>query len=398
MSVIDSKSQAGLGRLHDAMAARVAKGELPGMVTLVARGGDVHVDTIGTLAFGSSEPMRRDTIFRITSMTKPILALATMILVEDRALALNEPVDRLLPELADRKVLRRIDGPLDETVPARRPITVDDLLTFRMGHGLIMEPTFDPPFPIVNAAHDLQLVMGPPDPRTPFGPNEWMKRFATLPLMYQPGDRWQYNTGSLVLGVLVGTRLWTASRGFPSRPHLRTVGYEGHRVLDFGGAGPSAAEQLHDQLPDREDGIADRIGSDRLDHAAGVPVGGRRPRVDDRRLLRVCSFAPEPRNAQGQATRSGEIRPPHDSESFDTRADGNGRSDPRRPGLGFPPGSRDCAGRGVSGAGPLWLEWRLRDLLVQRPRPEPGRDRDDSGLRRCVQRHDDRIREAGDRL
>jgi CubicO group peptidase (beta-lactamase class C family) len=201
--LIDSRSPAGLDRLHDAMAARVAKGELPGMVTLVARGEDERVDPIGTMAFGSSEPMRRDTIFRIASMTKPILALATMMLVEDGALALDEPVDRLLPELADRRVLKRIDGPLDETAPARRPITVDDLLTFRMGHGLIVEPTFDPPYPIVIAAKELDLVMGPPDPRTPHDPDEWIKRFATLPLEYQPGERWQYNTGSLVLSVLV---------------------------------------------------------------------------------------------------------------------------------------------------------------------------------------------------
>jgi CubicO group peptidase (beta-lactamase class C family) len=203
MTMIDSRSQASLERLHEAMAARVAKGELPGIVTMVARGEDAHVDAIGTMAFGSDEPMRRDTIFRITSMTKPILAVATMRLVEEGVLSLAEPVDRLLPELADRKVLKRIDGPLDETVPARRPITVDDLLTFRMGHGLIMEPTFDPPYPIVNAAKELQLVMGPPEPRTPHDPAEWLKRFATLPLMYQPGDRWRYNTGSLVLGVLV---------------------------------------------------------------------------------------------------------------------------------------------------------------------------------------------------
>jgi CubicO group peptidase (beta-lactamase class C family) len=201
--MIDSKSQAGLDRLHEAMVARVANGEFPGMLTLVARGDDVHVDAIGSMAFGSKEPMGRDTIFRITSMTKPILALATMMLVEDGAFALDEPVDRLLPELADRKVLRRIDGPLDDTVPARRPIIVDDLLTFRMGHGLIMEPTFDPPYPIINAARDLELVMGPPDPRTPHDPDEWIRRFGTLPLMYQPGERWQYNTGSLVLGVLV---------------------------------------------------------------------------------------------------------------------------------------------------------------------------------------------------
>src|SRR5256712_231465 len=203
MRTIRSTSQAGLDRLHDAMTARVAKGQLPGMVTLIAHGDDVHVDALGTMGFGSDEPMRRDTNFRITSMTKPILALATMMLVDDGALGLDEPVDRLLPELADRRVLKRIDGPLDETVPARRPITIEDLLTFRMGHGLIFDPSFDPPFPIITAAKDLQLVMGPPDPRTPHDPDEWLRRFGTLPLMYQPGERWQYNTGSLVLSVLV---------------------------------------------------------------------------------------------------------------------------------------------------------------------------------------------------
>jgi CubicO group peptidase (beta-lactamase class C family) len=198
-----STSQTGLDRLHEAMAARVAKGELPGMVTLVAQADDVHVDTIGAMAFGGDQPMRRDTIFRIASMTKPILATATMMLVEEGKLALDEPVDRLLPELANRRVLKRIDGPLDDTVAANRPITVEDLLTFRMGFGMVFEPSFEPPYPVINAAKELQLVMGPPDPRTPHDPDEWIKRFGTLPLMYQPGERWQYNAGSLVLSVLV---------------------------------------------------------------------------------------------------------------------------------------------------------------------------------------------------
>ena len=192
-----------LRRLHDVMKSHVDSGYVPGAVTLLSRRGEVHVDALGAIAAGGRAPMRRDTLFRITSMTKPILATATMMLVDDGKLALEEPVDRLLPELADRKVLRRIDGPLDDTVPARRSITVEDLLTFRMGHGLIFEPTFDPPYPIVIAARDLELVMGPPDPRTPHNPDEWLSRFATLPLMYQPGERWQYNTGSLVLSVLV---------------------------------------------------------------------------------------------------------------------------------------------------------------------------------------------------
>jgi CubicO group peptidase (beta-lactamase class C family) len=198
-----STSQTGLDRLHEAMAARVAKGELPGMVTLVAQADDVHVDTIGAMAFGGDQPMRRDTIFRIASMTKPILATATMMLVEEGKLALDEPVDRLLPELANRRVLKRIDGPLDDTVAANRPITVEDLLTFRMGFGMVFEPSFEPPYPVINAAKELQLVMGPPNPRTPHDPDEWIKRFGTLPLMYQPGERWQYNAGSLVLSVLV---------------------------------------------------------------------------------------------------------------------------------------------------------------------------------------------------
>jgi CubicO group peptidase (beta-lactamase class C family) len=185
------------------MAARVDRNELPGLVTLIAQRDDVHVEAIGVKAFDSTEPMRRETLFRIASLTKPILAAATMMLVEDGTLGVNDPVDRWLPELANRRVLRQIDSPLDDTVAASRPITLNDLLTFRLGFGTLVEPTFDPPFPIVNAANALQLVLGQPDPPTPHSPDEWIKRFATQPFMYQPGERWQYNVGSLVLGVLV---------------------------------------------------------------------------------------------------------------------------------------------------------------------------------------------------
>jgi CubicO group peptidase (beta-lactamase class C family) len=234
-------SQDGLENLHRAMAARVANGDLPGLVTLVATGDDVHVDAIGTMAFGGDEAMQRDTIFRLASLTKPILAIATMMLVEDGTLALDEPVDRLLPELADRRVLRTIDGPLDDTVPANRPITVEDLLTFRMGHGLLFEPTFDPPFPIIQAANELQLVMGPPDPRTPHDPDRWMELFGTLPLMYQPGERWQYNTGSLVLSVLVAR-----AAGRPLEHVFRTRIFEplGMRETSF-----SISAEQTDRLP-----------------------------------------------------------------------------------------------------------------------------------------------------
>jgi Beta-lactamase len=197
-------SKARLSRMQDVMAGYVVRGEVPGIVTLVARRGEVHVEAIGMKTIGGSEsgrngPMRRDTIFRITSMTKPVTAAAAMILVEECKLRLDEPVDRLLPELADRKVLQRIDGPLDDTVPAHRPITVRDLLTFRMDFGLILGPQDQ--YPVLKAASEQGIMVGPPKPPTLHAPDEWMRRFGTLPLMHQPGEKWLYNTGSDVLGV-----------------------------------------------------------------------------------------------------------------------------------------------------------------------------------------------------
>src|SRR5918997_3649559 len=131
-------SRARLARMHDVMAGHVERGDVPGIVTLISRRGEVCVEAIGTKAFGGSDPMRRDTIFRVASVTKPIVAAAAMILVEECALRLGEPVDPWLPELTDRRVLRTIDSPLDDTVPANRPITLRDLLTFRLGIGAVM--------------------------------------------------------------------------------------------------------------------------------------------------------------------------------------------------------------------------------------------------------------------
>src|SRR2546426_3939523 len=151
-------SKARLSRMQDMMAGYVVRGDIPGIVTLVARRGEVHVNAIGMKAIGGSESsrngqMRRDTIFRITSMTKPVTAAAAMILIEECKLRLDEPVDRLLPELAERKVLKRLDGTLDDTVPAHRPLTLRDLLTFRLGLGVIMEPSAH--YPIQQALNDL---------------------------------------------------------------------------------------------------------------------------------------------------------------------------------------------------------------------------------------------------
>src|SRR5882757_9102225 len=104
-------SKSRLDRMHEIMGAHVDRGDMPGLVTLVSRYGEVHVDAIGNTAFDGA-PMQRDTIFRISSMTKPITAVAALILVEECRLRLDDPVDPWLPELAERKVLRAIDAPL----------------------------------------------------------------------------------------------------------------------------------------------------------------------------------------------------------------------------------------------------------------------------------------------
>ncbi len=194
-------SEAAMHSMHERMAGYVERGEVPGLVTLVARRGDVQVDVLGSKAAGGSERLQRDSIFRISSMTKPITAAAAMILVDDGKLRVDEPVDRLLPELANRRVLRRPDGPLDETVPAQRAITVRDLLTFTMGMGIVFAPPGS--HPIQTAMDELALGQGMPSPQATPAPDERIRRLGTLPLIHQPGERWMYNTGSDVLAVLI---------------------------------------------------------------------------------------------------------------------------------------------------------------------------------------------------
>ena len=203
-------SRARLDRMHDVMAGHVAALDVPGVVTLVSRRGEVHVDAIGTKASGGSEPMRRDTIFRVASVTKPIVAAAAMILVEECKLRLDEPVDPWLPELADRQVLRAIDGPLDDTVPANRPISLRDLMTFRLGIGAVM--VFPPRYPIQRAMAEAGIAPGPMLPT--HASNELMERFGSLPLAHHPGEKWMYNSGSDILGVLISRAIGTSLEEF----------------------------------------------------------------------------------------------------------------------------------------------------------------------------------------
>jgi len=196
-------SAATLRQLHESMSGYTTRGEVPGLLTLIARGEEVHVDALGTAAIGEGvvRPVRRDTIFRIASMTKAVTAIATMMLIEEAKLKLDEPVDRLLPELANRKVLKRPDSPLDDTVPAKRAITVRDLLTFRLGTGLLLaDPATQP---IVGKMYELHVGVTPFPAQMPLAPDEWVKNLGNLPLIYQPGESWLYHTGSEILGVLI---------------------------------------------------------------------------------------------------------------------------------------------------------------------------------------------------
>jgi CubicO group peptidase (beta-lactamase class C family) len=189
--------------LREIGVRHVGDTKVPGLVALVAHGDEVHVEALGRLAIGGP-PVARDSRFRIASITKPVTAAATLALIEEGLFELDEPIDRLVPDLADRRVLVRSDGPLDETVPAQRPITTRDLLTFTFGFGMAVEMFTSPtPWPVVQADADLGLAtIHPPNRAVQPDADTWIANLGTLPLIAQPGERWLYNTGASVLGVL----------------------------------------------------------------------------------------------------------------------------------------------------------------------------------------------------
>ncbi len=171
--------------IHEAIDA----GLLAGAVTVVWHAGQVlQVNTLGHRDVDAGLPMQRDTIFRIASMTKPVTVAAAMALAEEGKLALNEPVTKWLPELADMRVLRDARGPLDRTEPARRPITFDDLMTHRSGLAYV----FSVLGPLASAYGKLSLRQDQ---------DRWLAEVAALPLAHQPGERLTYSHSTDVLGI-----------------------------------------------------------------------------------------------------------------------------------------------------------------------------------------------------
>lgn len=183
--------------LHAALAAE----RVPGAVVGVRDRGATSLAATGATEPDGADPLRPDAVVRLSSNTKPLVAALTLILAVDGVVALDEPVDRLLPELARRRVLRRLDAPPDtpRTEPAVRPVTVEDLLTMRMGFGFVAEG----PCPTLDRAAALGLGFGPPDPHGPPPPDEWLAGLGALPWLDQPGHAWRYELSFGVLGVLL---------------------------------------------------------------------------------------------------------------------------------------------------------------------------------------------------
>jgi CubicO group peptidase (beta-lactamase class C family) len=186
-----------VGALQGLLDGFVASGMVPGVVALVARGDDVDVAAAGVQTLEAGTPMAADSIFRIASTTKPITAAAVMALVDDRVLRLDSPIGEWIPELAAPMVVRTPSSPVDDVVPANRPITVFDLLASRAGYGFASD--FE--LPLMQAIFAVQKDGREPDNFPP--QDEWIARLAELPMLYQPGEAWLYDTPSAIQGLLI---------------------------------------------------------------------------------------------------------------------------------------------------------------------------------------------------
>jgi CubicO group peptidase (beta-lactamase class C family) len=174
----------------------VNDGELAGAATLIWRGGRiVHSAAVGWRDIAAGLPIQRDTLFRIASLSKPMTSVVALTLLEEGRFALDEPISRWAPEFANMRVLRTVEGPLDVTDPAARPITFEDLLTHRSGltcGGFHSGP-------LARAYAD---TLGG-DIDSDVSPDDWIAGLATLPLIDQPGADFHYSHATDLLGLLL---------------------------------------------------------------------------------------------------------------------------------------------------------------------------------------------------
>ncbi|MDD7970832.1 serine hydrolase domain-containing protein [Roseinatronobacter alkalisoli] len=259
--------------LRSALDQAVTTGRVPGLVALVARGPDVWTHVAGVRDLDSGAAMQRDTLFAVASIGKPLTAVAALMLVQDGVLDLDEPVDRWLPELAEPQVLRQMDGALDDTLPATRAITLRDLLSQRMGLGIVFAD-----MPLTRQMQALGVAPGP----MIFGEDAdtYMARLGSLPLAHQPGEAWLYHTGMDVAGVLVARASGMSLGEFQRRRIFAPLG-----MADTGFSGP--ADRLATQYsPNAETGALEHWNSASGEGFAQPPAfeaggGGQVSTVDD---------------------------------------------------------------------------------------------------------------------
>lgn len=220
-------------QLTAALQGHIDAGTIPGAIALVGKGDDVTTIALGRSAV-DGPALQADAIVRIQSMTKTITTVATLLGVQEGRFTLDDPVEAWLPELADPRVLRDPDAPLDEVVPAIRPITIRDLLINGSGYGAIFGDT-----PLARAMVELQVDAGP-DP-VAIGAAEWLQRLGSLPLVGQPGEVFRYHHSFGILGVLV-----QRIAGVPLDQHLGSVVYEPLGLVDTGLVVP---REKADRLP-----------------------------------------------------------------------------------------------------------------------------------------------------
>ncbi|MFE4828446.1 serine hydrolase domain-containing protein [Streptomyces sp. NPDC056672] len=260
-----------MSELRDVLDKHISNGPVPGAVALVARGDRVEVQEAGSVDIEGTAPMARDTIFRIASITKPVIAAAVMMLIEDgaggpRRIALDDPVAPWLPELAEPYVVRTPGSPVDDVVRAGRRITVADLLSARAGYGFPADFSLPALAPLFS-----DLKQGAPQPQQVAPPDAWMAELSRIPLLHQPGEGWLYNTTSDIQGVLIAR-----ASGRPLSEFLAERIFEPLGMTDTGFHVPPAKlgrfTSFYRPADDPAGGPADAPTDAPADDPAGRPV------------------------------------------------------------------------------------------------------------------------------
>ncbi|HEY1271160.1 MAG TPA: serine hydrolase domain-containing protein [Terriglobales bacterium] len=185
-----------LERIGAAVQRNIDNKRIAGAVTLVARRGHVAwYKAQGTMDREANKPMRTDALFRICSMTKPITSLAVMMLYEEGHFQLEDPVSKYLPEFKNPKVLVKPASGEPYTIPASREITIRDLLRHTSGLTYHWNDKLGPMYKAANVPHGLLAYDGTIE--------DGVKRLAGVPLLFNPGEKWEYGLSIDVLGRLV---------------------------------------------------------------------------------------------------------------------------------------------------------------------------------------------------